>query len=74
MSSGDAQRLCRRLVFIHPRMSHYAEISHQINMICEEYSDNIEYVALDEGYLEVTHTEWLFGGADKRLLRYRKRF
>ncbi len=68
MPSGDAQRLCRNTIFIYPRMSYYGEISHQIHMICSEYSDRIEYVALDEGYIDVTNTEWLFGGADKMAL------
>lgn len=73
MSSGDAQRLCKRLQFIYPRMSYYGEISHQIHMICEEYSDRIEYVALDEGYIDVTFTEHLFGGADKMALEIQRK-
>lgn len=73
MSSGDAQRLCKRLTFIYPRMSYYGEISHQIHMICEEYSDRIEYVSLDEGYIDVTNTEWLFGGADKMALEIQEK-
>ncbi len=51
MPSGDAFRLCKRTVFIHPRMSYYAEISHQIHLICEEYSDRIEYVPLTKDIL-----------------------
>ena len=73
MSSGDAFRLCKRTIFIHPRMSHYAEISHQIHLICEEYSDRIEYVSLDEGYIDVTFTEHLFGGADKIALEIQQK-
>ncbi len=65
MSSSDAFKLCKRTTFIYPRMSYYAEISHQIHLICEEYSDRIEYVSLDEGYIDVTFTEHLFSGADK---------
>ncbi len=54
-------------------MSHYAEISHQIHLICEEYSDRIEYVSLDEGYIDVTFTEHLFGGADKIALEIQQK-
>ncbi len=73
MPSHEAFLLCKRAIFIYPRMSLYAEISHQIHLICEEYSDRIEYVALDEGYIDVTNTEHLFGGADKIALEIQRK-
>ena len=45
-------------------MKVYYGIHKEIREIVEEYSDRIDYVALDEGYIDVTNTEWLFGGAD----------
>ena len=33
----------------------------------------IEYVALDEGYIDVKNTEWLFGGADKMALELQEK-
>ncbi len=72
MPSIKGRELCQSLLFISPRMNIYYAIHKQIRKIIEKYSDHIEYVAMDEAYLDVTYTEWLFGGADKIALEIQK--
>lgn len=72
MPSIKGRELCQNLIFVYPRMNVYYKIHKEIRAIAEKYSDHIEYVAMDEAYLDVTHTEWLFGGADKIALEIQK--
>ena len=63
MSSAAALRLCRDLVFIKPRMDHYARISKQIREIFFQYTSLVEPIAFDEAFLDVSGCEKLFGDA-----------
>lgn len=63
MASARAKRLCPHAVFIKPRMNHYAEVSHQIRAILEEFTPLIEPLSLDEAFLDVSGSESLFGSA-----------
>ena len=56
MPSVTARRLCPNLVFVKPRFDVYRGISEQIRAVFAEHTDLIEPVALDEAYLDVTHT------------------
>ncbi len=61
----EAYRRCPDGVFMHGNMHKYAEASSKIHEIMLKYTDVIEFVALDEGYMDVTASEKLFGGAEK---------
>jgi DNA polymerase-4 len=63
MSSAQALRLCPNLIFIKPRMDHYAQISKQIREIFENYTSLVEPLSLDEAFLDVSGSEALFGDA-----------
>lgn len=63
MSSAQALRLCPELVFIKPRMEHYAAISKQIRDLFFQYTSLVEPIAFDEAFLDVTGCERLFGNA-----------
>jgi len=54
MACSKAWRLCPDAVFIQPRHGRYREISRQIFVIFERYTNKIEPVSLDEAYLDVT--------------------
>lgn len=54
MSSAQAQRLCPQVIFVKPRISYYAEISHQIRIIFDSVTPLVEPLSLDEAYLDVT--------------------
>lgn len=61
MSTFRAKKLCPDGVFVSPRMSRYAEISHDIHAIFEDYTPVIEPISLDEAFLDVTGSVRLFG-------------
>ncbi len=61
MSAAQALRLCPQLVFIKPRMEHYARISKQIREIFFRFTSLVEPLSLDEAFLDVSGSEKLFG-------------
>ncbi len=65
MSISEAYRLCPHGVFLRPGFDKYVAASRSIHRIWEEYTDQIEYISLDEGFLDVTGSLALFGGAEK---------
>ncbi len=65
MNIKEAYRLCPEGVFMHGNMKKYARASAQIHEIMLRYTDLIEFVACDEGYMDVTGSLRLFGSAEK---------
>jgi len=63
MNIKEAYRLCPHGIYVHPNISKYAEVSRRIHKIWDVYTDTVEHVSLDEGYLDVTNSAQLFGGA-----------
>jgi len=63
MSIKEAYRLCPHGIYMHPNSRKYAQVSQQIHKIWSDYTDLCEYVSLDEGFLDVTGSAHLFGGA-----------
>ncbi len=54
MPTARAKKLCPRLTVIRGDMAKYKEVSRQIRVIFERYTDKIEPLSLDEAYLDVT--------------------
>ena len=65
MSSKEAYQRCPDAVFVNPHFSKYKEASNKVHKIMSRYTDMIEFVSLDEGYMDVTGSELLFGSAEK---------
>ncbi|MBO5364119.1 MAG: DNA polymerase IV [Clostridia bacterium] len=65
MSSAEAYRRCPTAVFVHGHFPKYIEASNQVHAIMEEYTDQIEFLSLDEGYMDVTGSERFFGSAQE---------
>jgi len=63
MSIKEAHRLCPNAVYMHPKHSKYREASDRIHEIWLTYTDIIEYISLDEGFLDVSGSGLLFGTA-----------
>ncbi|MCR5346660.1 MAG: DNA polymerase IV [Fretibacterium sp.] len=59
----EAYKLCPHGIFMHPDRQKYHRVSAQLHRIWRAYADVVEYIALDEGYLDVTRTADKFGGA-----------
>ena len=63
MSIKEAYRRCPHGVYMHPSMDKYAAASREVHKIWAGYTDVIETLSLDEGFLDVTDTADQFGGA-----------
>ena len=64
MSSTEAYRRCPHAIFIKSHFKKYEEASKQVHALMSKYTDKIEFVSLDEGYMDVTGSELLFGSAE----------
>lgn len=64
MSSYEAYKLCPNGIFMHPKMGAVIETSEKIKSIVRDYSDTIEFVALDEAYIDITNSKQLFYKGD----------
>ncbi|MEO7036692.1 MAG: DNA polymerase IV [Polyangiaceae bacterium] len=62
MPGFRAHALCPDGVFIAPNMARYAEVSEQVHAVFNEFTPEIEPIALDEAFLDITASERLFGG------------
>lgn len=72
MSSAEAYRRCPNAVFIHPHFSKYQKASQTVHEIMEKYTDCIEFLSLDEGYMDVTGSERFLGSAEEIALTIQK--
>lgn len=72
MNIKEAYRLCKEGIYMRPNMQKYKEASRQIHKIWLNYTDEIEYISLDEGYLDVTTSHHLFGGASNIAMEIKK--
>ncbi|MCI6261055.1 MAG: DNA polymerase IV [Pyramidobacter sp.] len=75
MNIKEAYRRCPRGIFMHPNREKYRRASARLHAIWSAYADATEYVALDEGYLDVSRSARRFGGARRvaRLIKERTR-
>lgn len=65
MPSSQAVRLCPQLILISPRMSLYKEESRKVFEIFRRFTDKIQPLSLDEGYLDITEVAQAPGEATK---------
>ena len=72
MNIKEAYRRCPHGIFMHGDMSKYAKASSEIHKVMLKYTDLIEFVALDEGYMDVTGSLRIFGGAEQIGWRLKK--
>ncbi len=61
MSILMAKKLSPQAVFLSGRYNRYAQISKQLAEILQSYSPYVEFVSLDEAFLDVTHGHKIFG-------------
>ncbi len=62
MPGFRARALCPDGVFVAPNMARYAEVSEQVHAVFAEFTPEIEAIALDEAFLDITASERLLGG------------
>jgi DNA polymerase-4 len=61
MPGFQARELCPRGIFLPNRRRVYAEFSAKVFTILEEYSPEVHALSIDEGLVDLTGTERLFG-------------
>jgi len=73
MSIKEAYRRCPDGIYMHPNGYKYKQASEQIHKIWLTYTDLVEFISLDEGFLDVTGSAGSFGGAREvaRLIKER---
>jgi len=65
MSIKEAYRRCPHGIYMHPNGEKYIAASKIIRQIWLAYTDLVEFISLDEGFLDVTGSAHHFGGANK---------
>jgi nucleotidyltransferase/DNA polymerase involved in DNA repair len=58
---SQAWRRCPHAVFLRPRGRLYSDVSRQVFDVIEGYTDLVEPLGIDEGFLDVTASRRLFG-------------
>jgi DNA polymerase IV len=61
MPGFQARKLCPQGIFLPNRRRVYSEFSHKVFAILEQYSPEIHAISIDEGLVDLTGTERLFG-------------
>lgn len=54
MAMATAKRYCPQLIVVPGDHHHYAEVSHQVHAIFQNYTDIIEPISIDEAFLDVS--------------------
>jgi DNA polymerase-4 len=61
LSSAKAKQLCPELIFVSTNGEKYGIASRQVREILGEYSPDVDFTSVDEGYVDITGTGRLFG-------------
>lgn len=61
----EAYKKCPELVVINPSYDDYIYYSEKIKDVYREYTDKVESFGVDEAWIDVTHSQLLFGSAEK---------
>ncbi|KPK27390.1 MAG: hypothetical protein AMK69_10550 [Nitrospira bacterium SG8_3] len=62
---ATAMRLCPKGIFLPVRMARYKEVSRQVFKIFHLFTPLVEPVSIDEAFLDVTGSTWLFGAPEE---------
>ena len=73
MSSSQARRLCPNAVFLPGDLHLYADYSERVHEVFNSFSPEVEGVALDEAFIDVTGSVQLFGEASSIGVQIRDR-
>jgi DNA polymerase-4 len=73
MPGFRARELCPQGVFLGSDIEKYARVSEQVHSVFEEFTPQIEPIALDEAFLDITASAHLFGGPIALAHRLRQR-
>jgi len=60
MSTGEAKRRCPQLILVEGNHSKYTETAARIFSILKDYTPLVEIASIDEAYLDITQSQFLF--------------
>ena len=63
MPTSEALRRCPQLILVKPRFDAYKAASQQVREVFEQYTDKIEFLSLDEAFLDVSDSRHHRGSA-----------
>lgn len=72
-SLREAYEKCPDLLVIHPNYQDYHYYTEKVKDIYREYTDQVESFGLDEAWVDITHSQKLFGSAEHIALEIQKR-
>lgn len=72
MSVRDARHLCPSIAFVPADFDSYYDTTKRFVEVANRYTDCLELFSLDEVFLDVTKTEFLFGGSRAVALRLKQ--
>jgi DNA polymerase-4 len=73
MAGFRAHQLCPDAVFVSGDLRKYAKVSAEVHRVFDEFSPEIEPIALDEAFLDISGSVGLFGGPLELGLRLKRR-
>ncbi len=73
MPGFRARELCPQAVFLPSRMAVYSAVSDQVHAVFAEFTPEVEPLALDEAFLDITGSVKLFAGALELARRLKRR-
>lgn len=72
MPSYRAKELCPNLIFIHPNMQRYKEVSGAIQAIFRRYTPLVQPISIDEAFLDITESPIPFASGTEAALRIKR--
>ncbi len=73
MPTREALRRCPDAIVVHPRISHYSDVSQQIFAVFHEFTPLVQGLSLDEAFLDVTASEGALGSAEHMAREIKRR-
>jgi DNA polymerase-4 len=72
MPGFEARRRCPDGIFLPSNIEHYAAVSAEVHRVFESFTPEIEPLALDEAFLDITGSVGLFGGPKEIALEIKR--
>ncbi|MDN5304583.1 MAG: polymerase [Fusobacteriaceae bacterium] len=73
MSVTEARKLCPNGIYLNVDKNKYAKVAYQIQNLIKKLTDKIEFVAFDEGYIDITDIINNYPGYEYFIKKFKKR-
>jgi len=69
MPTWQALKLCPEGIYVRGNHQRYAELSYKIMSIFKDFSPDVDQMSIDEAFIDLTGTEYLFGPPEQTALK-----